>query len=304
VVHCFKPIGYSGAVLLLGKTRMRRRRTTPLLAVDCDDLEGRGGWADRAALPPVERWIRHQQERLAVRRANLVTVASAYLARVARTWTQAGGPPVYLPNAVQPLFSEAARPDPGLVTADELLLYTRFNEFGPRRGALLMTEILQRLPGARLKVVGDTASTEAAGFFAELRSQQLRERVDVVGLVSGPALLAALTTAAVALWPFDETAINRARSPVKFLELMAAGNAIVAEDVGEVRTLGGDCVRLVPPDSLPAFVNAVVALVTDCAKRTALGRAARARAVEIGDWADRAQALESSYFTAHKYRVE
>ncbi len=47
VVHCFKPIGYSGAVALLLASRLVRAPGCRLVVVDTDDLEGRGGWAER-----------------------------------------------------------------------------------------------------------------------------------------------------------------------------------------------------------------------------------------------------------------
>jgi glycosyltransferase involved in cell wall biosynthesis len=300
VVHCFKPIGYSGAVALLCQISKRGNRTTPLIAVDCDDLEGRGGWADRVPRRPVESWIRHYQERITLRRADLVTVASQYLVRSVRGWAHSDTRPHYLPNAVPCTVCDVPRPEVCLPQAVELLLYTRFNEFGARRCVSLMAEILRRLPRARLKVVGDTSSQEALEFFAGLRAQHLAERTDNLGVLNGRALSAALTHSTVGLWPFDPTPINRARSPVKLLELMAAGNPIVAENVGEVASLAGRAVRVVSSDRPGAFVAAVTSLVADDAARADLGRAARARARSLHNWDLRAETVETLYYAAHK----
>ena len=76
---------------------------------------------------------------------------------------------------------------------------------------------------------------------------------------------------------------------------MASGLAIVATDVGATREAAGPGgALLVPPEQPEALAAALGAVLADPERAVALGRAARARAVErfgIGAVADRHLAL-------------
>jgi glycosyltransferase involved in cell wall biosynthesis len=67
------------------------------------------------------------------------------------------------------------------------------------------------------------------------------------------------------------------------LEAMATGLAVVATDVGGNADVlaGGEAGRLVPSNDVAALTDALDLLVADSAARHALGRAARARAVQV-----------------------
>jgi glycosyltransferase involved in cell wall biosynthesis len=70
------------------------------------------------------------------------------------------------------------------------------------------------------------------------------------------------------------------------LEAAASGTAIVATDVGgtgEIFPPGSDAAVLVPPNDAGAIATALRDLLQNESRRTALGRAARARAVEAFD---------------------
>jgi glycosyltransferase involved in cell wall biosynthesis len=298
VIHCFKPIGYSGAVALLLRHATSRGRWRGLLAVDADDLEGRDGWAARAGRPGWQVMVLDWQERRAVQSARLVTVASHYLAARARDWRGHGRGIAYLPNAVRnapcsPGVAAVARRDAGT----QLLLYTRFNEFSPERGARLIAAVLNRLPAAQLTVVGDGDAEARETFRRGLRESGVSSRVKFSGLLNGNDLWATLASADVALWPFDDTPINRARCPAKLLELLAVGTAVVAEDAGEVGRLAGRGARLVCAGVEEQFIAAAVELASGATERSRL----RALAQDVAsnqNWQRRAEKLESSYRAA------
>jgi glycosyltransferase involved in cell wall biosynthesis len=296
VVHCFKPIGYSGAATLGLRAASRRRRWAGLLAVDCDDLEGRGGWAERVGRPSWQVALLDWQERASLQAAKLITVASRYLgARAARRGYEAHRL-LYLPNAVEPWPEDSPTP----VTDQKrshptVLLYTRFNEFDSGRAADLLTTVLQNHVDARLGIVGDGGGPDGRTFLSRFDTEGLSNRVTYHGMLDGRVLRRALSGDHVSLWLFDDTAINRARSPVKLLELMAAGNAIVAEAAGEVAALAQHAVRLVPQGDAYAILSAIVELLDDANARRLLGRRARVHVAKSASWADRAAALEACY---------
>jgi glycosyltransferase involved in cell wall biosynthesis len=295
VIHCFKPIGYSGAMALLLAHATPRRRWSGLLAADADDLEGSDGWAARAGRAWWQVAVLDWQERRALQAAQLVTVASHYLAERARDWRGHRRGIAYLPNAVQNVArdrGEAA--DARRHSGPQLLLYTRFNEFSPERGARLVAHVLNRLPTARLTVVGDGVVAARERFRRRLLQVGLGSRVEFGGLMVGRQLCTALAGADVALWPFDDSCINRARCPAKLLELLAAGVAVVAEDVGEVGRLAGQGARLVRPGADEQFVAAVVELATAPMARAELSTLA-AQVVSGHNWGRRAENLECAY---------
>jgi len=80
-------------------------------------------------------------------------------------------------------------------------------------------------------------------------------------------------------------------SPLKVVEWMAAGRAVVAPgypSLGDLVTNGTDGLLFTPRDA-DALVGAVVALVDDPGRRHALGRAARVRAETRLTWRQNAE---------------
>jgi len=291
VLHCFKPIGYSGAVAL-GATRPGRPRR-PLVVVDGDDLEGWSGWARRSGRSLWQAVLLSWQERQVLRSADVVTVASKYLLRLVRRWRGPKGHTHYLPNGVvtAPGHLEVSCCHSG--EALRLLLYTRFNEFGLARGAAVLGRVMDEVPGAQVIVVGDGAERRA--FQALIRAQAWGDRVSFRGFQTGDDLARSVAEANMALWLFDDNAVNRARSPVKLLELLASGKPVVAEDVGEVSALGAGGLRLTTPGDADAFAEAVRELANDLAERERLARHLRQTGQERLDWQRRAASLDRLY---------
>lgn len=296
VIHCFKPIGYSGAVALLLQGRARNHGWNGMLAVDTDDLEGRAGWANRDGRPGWQVSVLEYQERAVVRAADLLTCASTTLVQRARSQRPGRAVPTYLPNAVE--LPDCRGPGPLGEASDcipSLLIYTRFNEFTPGRAAAIVGEILRGVPNAHLDVVGDGPTLERHSFFGAIRRQGFAGRVRERGLLNGAQLSAALAGDAVALWLFDNNAINRARSPAKLLELLAHGKAIVAESVGEVARQVGNAAILTGPDAPTDTIRATTSLLLTREHRAALGHKAWLRARDSARWHSRATALNTAY---------
>jgi glycosyltransferase involved in cell wall biosynthesis len=82
------------------------------------------------------------------------------------------------------------------------------------------------------------------------------------------------------------------------VEAMAAGTPLIASDVAaipEVVGRDGTCGVLVPPGDHVALAMAIEDLLADPARREAMGKAARARAVEKFSWAATAAATAEVY---------
>lgn len=298
VVHVFKPKGH-GALAALGLRQP--------LVVDTDDWEGRGGWNDVNPYSLPQRLLFAWQERSLPRLAAGATAAS----RTLETQLWGLGLPrqrvTYLPNGVTArehgrwddatAEGPAVRRDLGLGDAPTLLLYTRFVEFAPERAVAVLGAVRRRVPDARLLVIG-------SGFFGEERA--LLERAREAGLAQAivhlpwvePARLPGhLAAGDVALLPYADTLINRAKCSVKTLDLMVTGRPIVADAVGQNRDYLEHNVSgiLTAPDDAEAFAAAAAALLQDPARRRAIGAAARERVWREFDWARLVERAEAAY---------
>jgi glycosyltransferase involved in cell wall biosynthesis len=97
--------------------------------------------------------------------------------------------------------------------------------------------------------------------------------------------------------PFEDTLINRAKSSVKTLDLLAAGQAIVATAVGENASAirHNETGLLVPPGDVDALADALIYLLRDPARARTLGDAARARAWQEQTWQTQAGTVDAIY---------
>jgi glycosyltransferase involved in cell wall biosynthesis len=277
------------------------------IVLDTDDWEGAGGWNERGLYSPMQRRLFAWQERSLPRRAAHITVASRTLE--AQQWGL-GTPPgrvTYLPNALDAARYAAWR-DEERITADAtrvrqrlgldgptVLLYTRFVEFPPALIARVFARVRAALPEARLLVVGgglhgeDDAAADALAQFGNA--------VVTAGFVPFGEAPAYIRAADVAVVPFEDTLINRAKSSVKTLDLLGAGQAIVATAVGENASAirHNETGLLVPPGGADALADALIGLLRDPARARALGDAARTRAWREQTWQIQAGMVETIY---------
>ena len=296
VVHLFKPKAYSGLThwLLACLPRVRR----PRLVVDSDDWEGVGGWNEIGGYTPAQRRFFAWQERWGLTHADAVTVASRALEGL--VWAMGVEPQrvFYVPNGVSPSQS-AIRNSQFAIRHSQftILLYTRFFEFPVSRVVEVVQRVRERVGEARLLVVGKGFSAEEEDLLQLAREVGLADAVEYAGFVESEALPDYFAQADVAIYPFDDTLINRAKCSVKLLELLAAGVPIVAEAVGQNR----ECLRhgetgwLVNPGDAASFAEAVARLLEDAQLRLRLGRAAASDVRERFGWGRLAETVERAY---------
>ncbi|PWH17686.1 MAG: glycosyl transferase family 1 [Ardenticatenia bacterium] len=305
VVHCFKPKAYAGLthfvlwwLRLAGLTKRQLR-----LVVDEDDWEQ--AWNDLEAYSPVQKRFFAWQEVWGLRHADATTVASRELVRLA---TQTGVPSdrvFYVPNGVWPdAFAHCAarrvaaykeRP----YDAPILLLYSRFLEFRLERIVRIFEHVVARQPRAHLLVVGKGLHGEEVELAGLLRQAGLAEKATFTGWVAYERLTDYFATADMALFPFDDTLINRTKCSVKLVELLAAGVPVVADAVGQNSEyiLDGENGLLVQPEDDHAFGEAVLSLLRDEPLRARLGTAAAQRIREHFAWPRLVVEVERAYCT-------
>lgn len=311
LVHLFKPKGYGGlAALALGPHMP--------LVVDADDWEGPGGWNDLLPYPAPAKQLFAWQERDLPRRGAAVTVASRTLEGLVWAMGVAAEKVFYLPNGVAveewrsggvgEKGSGRAAPSgifstPLLLhsSTSPLLLYTRFWELDLHELAAALVAMHAARPEARLIVIGRGERGEERELLGLAGRAGFAAMVDYRGWLEPAAIPAALAEAGVALVPARDTLINRARCSAKLLELMGAGKAVVASDVGEARSFISheESGLLVPPGNPAALAAAVIRLLDDAALRSRLADGAL-RAAARFSWDNLAPTLEAAYAVALK----
>jgi len=307
VVHCFKPKGYAGLAALALWFLKRLGLTRARLVVDSDDWEGEGGWNEVEPYTGLQKRFFAWQERWGLTHCDALTVASRALETI--VWSLGGAPGrvFYVPNGVVSGFEfgvSSSEPNTQYLISDIqltehplVLLYTRFFEFQVERVVGIFQRVLAEVPQARLLVVGK-------GFFGE--EERLSELMQEAGMadhlvyvdwVETEKLPAYFAATDVAIYPYDDTLINRTKCAVKLIDLMAAGVPVVAEDVGQngeyiVHGVSG---LLVPVGETDAFAGSVVELLRDENLREKLGKGAQRRISEEFNWEKLVTRVEEAY---------
>lgn len=274
VVHVFKPQGYSG---LVGQWLLSSREKVPVI-VDVDDWEP--GWHRRLGYPLHWRWFFANQERLLLRQAPVVTVASRWLGTYVRGQRFPGCRICYLPNGVSsnhpsPAWRSCSNapqsPEESWSRRRSVLLFTRFVEHTASQVWRIWRHVQRSVPNARLLVAGES-SFEQEEFLAGLAGSILL--LGWLPVLTRPGLLAAVQAA---MLPVEDAPLSRAKAPMRLLDLLAAGVPTAVHGVGEY----GHYVRheetglVVPPGDDLALADAVVRLLQDPQLGCQLGRAAQ-----------------------------
>lgn len=320
VIHCFKPKAYAGLAHLtmwwLRRLRRAGRTLSPAvrLVVDADDWEQ--AWNVVETYSPAQKRVFAWQERWGLTHADALVVASRALTTLVAEIGVAPGRVFYVPNGIRPallrrlgnqlLASEATEPSEvsqivrmlwELEDAPVVLLYTRFFEFKLERIVNILGHVVHRVSGVKLLIVGEGLFGEESELDDLLAAGGLSEHAVFTGWVQSEQLANYFSAAEVAIFPYDDTSINRAKCSVKLIDLLVAGLPVVADAVGQNTEyiVDGESGLLVPPGDDVAFANSVVRLLQDAQLRARLGMAAARRMRERFTWEKLAADVERAY---------
>jgi glycosyltransferase involved in cell wall biosynthesis len=303
VVHYYKPKAYAGIAHMILK------RHFPSV-VDTDDWEGAGGWNDINPYPAQLKCFFEWQERWGLKSADAVTTASTALQTLA--WAMGGDPErvFYIPNGVVPpdipVFDRATQVRPTII------LYTRFYEFPIERVWRILLSVRSQVPQVQVLVVGKgffgeetallTLAREAGWQVAERK--QLSPDFDLIytGLGKPDNLNYYFAHSDVAIYPFNDTLLNRTKCPVKLLDLLAAGIPVVADAVGQIKEMikSGFSGYLIPAGHEHTFSAAVVSLLNNTAQRKEMSAHAADDMRERFSWDKLTAVAEQAYTYAQK----
>ncbi len=309
IIHVFKPKGYSGLAAMFLIAAKHLGITRAPLFLDTDDWEGFGGFADF--------FLEHKshsrtfvnffdfQEKWLLKHADVVTAASKALESMAISLRVESkrGTVVYVPNGPKSLgepLSESVKEikkNLGIKDKRVILLYTRFFEYNVKEVIEILEKLVSRFRDLRLVVIGKGEFGESEELLRLAAKKGLYEYIIYVGWVSPNMIPSYLEIGDVAIYPFKDTLLNRSKSSGKLLQLMSAGKAVVADDVGEISEYieNGKSGILVKPGNTSQFANWIIRLLESKDLRDEIGRSARNRVQESLNWQKLTKKVEMAY---------
>jgi glycosyltransferase involved in cell wall biosynthesis len=176
-----------------------------------------------------------------------------------------------------------------------VLLYTRYFEFAQERLYRAFAGICRRVPGVRFLVVGKGRRGEEELLLAAARESGFTEALIMAGWVEPHEIPDYLAAADVAIYPLDDTLVNRAKCPAKLTEIILAGIPVVADGVGQAREYITDNDLLCNPADESGMVGKVVTVINNRKNASLSGEQGRRHIVEHFTWKKIADGLEGFY---------
>lgn len=301
LVHLFKPKGYGGLAAMLQICCDRIGIRMPPLFLDTDDWEGSGGMNELHGYSSVEKRLYVFQEQWLPLHVRGVTVASRALEEIILRMGLGQERLLYLPNCVDglpPGNRGRARERLGIAPdAPVLLLYTRFFEFDQERLHAIFSEVRRLVPAVRFLVVGKGRHNEEAQLIAASQERGFRDALVMAGWVETAELPDYLAAGDVAIYPFSDTLVNRAKCPAKLTELLKAGIPVVADNVGQIPEYVAPELHglLCAPDGWNEMAVKCAELLGDAEQRSRTASTGRSFILARFAWRDHAERLHDFY---------
>ncbi|PIQ90327.1 MAG: hypothetical protein COV71_05030, partial [Candidatus Omnitrophica bacterium CG11_big_fil_rev_8_21_14_0_20_41_12] len=128
-----------------------------------------------------------------------------------------------------------------------------------------------------------------------VKDSGLENKVIFTGAVNHEEIPLYIGAASICIAPFRDTKVTQCKSPLKIVEYMASGKAIVASKVGEVRKMLGGVGFLAAAGDYQSLAEGINALLNDRELCKKLGLAARMRAERKFNWSYTATNLLEAY---------
>jgi glycosyltransferase involved in cell wall biosynthesis len=156
-------------------------------------------------------------------------------------------------------------------------------------------QVREQYPKVKLILVGDGETR--LRIEARIAESNLRQSIILTGLVDHSKIPEILSIATVSVAPLTKLQDGYGCSPLKIYEYMAAGNAIVATDTGQVSTIisHNKTGVLVDPGDITGFANAITRLLDNPMLANEIGDQARKQAIANYSWIDYSNKLIQLY---------
>lgn len=140
-------------------------------------------------------------------------------------------------------------------------------------------EVRRSYPDFRLRMIGDAIPERRAELDRILYERGLSGSIEIIGPVTPAAIPGYLAESAILLLPRALGVFSQAGFPNKLGEYLASGRPVITTAVGDIPEYLEDGVHaiLVDPDEVGAFAHALMELLDDPERQSALGAAGRER---------------------------
>ena len=297
LVHLFKPKGYGGLAAMLHLSLQWMGIKLPPLFVDADDWEGQGGMNELQPYTQAEKRFFDFQEQWLLRHAWGVTAASRELERLTSDMGVASQRILYLPNCVADTApGDGSRIREKFGVSDGVpvvLLYTRFFEFSQERLYRIFAGIHSHIPDVRFLVVGKGKLWEEDRLKTASHEMGFDVALVMAGWVEPKDIPDYMSAADVAIYPMDDTNVNRAKCPAKLTELLISGVPVVADGVGQALEYisNGISGELCDPGNPEQMITEAVSLLQDTERRNRLSSEGKRSILKRFNWRDFAVTL-------------
>jgi glycosyltransferase involved in cell wall biosynthesis len=320
LIHVFKPIGPGAlAMWLLKQSSITNHQSQIPTLVDNDDWEGRGGWLDVNPYPALQKRVLAWQERWALQHADAITAASDVLVLRSQELIEPQQKPILLlPNgpdeALHNQVAQAESKRDSLRTQfgwanKQVVIYAGTVPNGHDMDMAVQairsnltegrTRRLESLRGLerRLHFVIIATGDGLPSLRAAIEQADIGEHVEWHGYMPHAQLIERLVAADVAIYPYRDTNINRAKCSGKVIDYMACAKPIVVSDVGMNRRYLQHEVSglLTLPGDSAAFSAALGQLLAHPHEAQRMGHAAQQRLWQQFGWGARVRTLEHLY---------
>ncbi len=272
------------------------------LHYDYDDWET--GIAAELAGSPWAGFIANQWDQLLPKIADTVTVASQHLHLHAIQW---GADPDLVWDApvgadVEQFFPRKKNDEIAKrlnLTYPTLVYHGQLEVASYAEQAIeALSFILNDYSNAVLLILGGGRKLDMIREYA--KRLDVSERVRFTDYVPGDEVPEYLSTADLALAPFEANDVTKAKSPLKIAEYLAMGLPIVASDIGEAPVMIGAAGRYAPCDDAKTMARQAAAILSDKTTQSEMRAIGRQSAVRIYNWKSHTDQLETAYQTAIK----
>ncbi|MEM7028272.1 MAG: glycosyltransferase family 4 protein [Chloroflexota bacterium] len=303
VIYFFKPKAYAGLSHAAFYYLRQAGIAGAQMIVDEDDWEL--AWNKLNNYSSLQKWVFAKQEPWGLQHADFVTVASLALLDLVASLKVEQSRLHYLPNGVTQSQLKPMRPSQtsdnwvrakyGLAEKPTVLLITRFFEFRLSLLQEVIKQVSTHLPDTHWLIVGQGyfGEEDALKFWGQ--EVNLSEKMIFTGWVEQSTLPDYYAAAQVAIYPYDDTVLNRTKCSVKLLDMLARGMPVVASQVGQNAAYirPDETGLLVPPDDAEAMADAVCTMLTDAVLRDRLGETSHHYIAETYQWDLLARELEN-----------
>jgi len=194
-------------------------------------------------------------------------------------------------------FAGKIRAEYDLLGKPIVLLYTRFFEFRLTFLMEVIARVNQFLPEARWLVVGHGYWGEENRLKQMAQAQGLAGKLIFTGWVPQESLADYFSAANAAIYPYDDTLLNRTKCSIKLLDLLSAGVPVVASRVGQnIEYINhGRTGLLVPPHNVEAMAEALLLILNHRHLQRTLSHEAARHINRVFHWDYLVEGVEAAY---------